>query len=383
MTSRRDVEVLFAAAIRSGPRRRSGSRRSSSRAPGVLDADPAAERARKLATLVARDFDGDGARACASCSARSAASPANGDASPPCARRAPTSRSWPTRSATRGPTGSPRARRAGRCCSCSRICTGPTPRRCASSRPRWRPCRSPAPAARDRAPRAGVGFSARFRARGLIEVTLAPLSARASERLVRDVLGRRRRPGLVAALVRRAGGHPFHLEELVRAVADGRGADALPDSVLGMVQARLDDLGAQPRRLLRAASVFGETFWLGRRRRRSWGTTCRAREVRALARRPRRAGGRHAERAPGGPATSSTAFATRCCATRAYATLADARSRARAPARGDVARGDRARADPAVLAEHYDRGAAPEPALRFFRARRGAGALSTTTSSAR
>src|SRR5262249_51174123 len=53
------------------------------------------------------------------------------------------------------------------------------------------------------------------------------------------------------------------LEELVRAVANGQSADALPDSVLGMVQARLDDLSTGARQVLRLASVFGERFWTG------------------------------------------------------------------------------------------------------------------------
>jgi tetratricopeptide (TPR) repeat protein len=106
-------------------------------------------------------------------------------------------------------------------------------------------------------------LSARFRERGLVEIVLGPLSAQASERLVRAALGARAEAELVQALVRRAGGHPFHLEELVRAASSGRGADALPDSVLGMVQARLDELDPRPRMLLRAASVFGERFWPG------------------------------------------------------------------------------------------------------------------------
>jgi tetratricopeptide (TPR) repeat protein len=44
-------------------------------------------------------------------------------------------------------------------------------------------------------------------------------------------------------------------------VADGN--TSLPDTVLGMVQARLDALGHEPKRVLRAASVFGEVFWTG------------------------------------------------------------------------------------------------------------------------
>src|SRR5262249_1547994 len=46
------------------------------------------------------------------------------------------------------------------------------------------------------------------------------------------------------------------------ATAAGR-HEALPDSVIGMVQARLDAEGPEARRVLRAASVFGERFSQG------------------------------------------------------------------------------------------------------------------------
>ncbi len=90
-------------------------------------------------------------------------------------------------------------------------------------------------------------------------IRLAPLSKRASEKLVREALG----PGvpdlLIEQLIARADGNAFYLEELIRATAAGR-HEALPDSVIGMVQARLDAEGPQARRVLRAASVFGERF---------------------------------------------------------------------------------------------------------------------------
>ena len=72
--------------------------------------------------------------------------------------------------------------------------------------------------------------------------------------------GRRAAPAAtVAAIVARADGNPFYLEELVRAARDGR-TDGLPDSILGMVQARLDAEGDAAKRVLRAASIFGERF---------------------------------------------------------------------------------------------------------------------------
>ncbi len=98
--------------------------------------------------------------------------------------------------------------------------------------------------------------------RGVHEVQLSGLPRRASERLVRQVLGEDVAPELVAMIVDRADGNAFYLEEQLRAVADGKGAD-LPETVVAMVQARIEALDIEARRALRAASVFGQTFWPG------------------------------------------------------------------------------------------------------------------------
>ena len=72
-------------------------------------------------------------------------------------------------------------------------------------------------------------------------------------------MGPEAQPATVAAIVARADGNPFYLEELVRAAREGR-ADGLPDSILGMVHARLDAEGDVAKQILRAASIFGERF---------------------------------------------------------------------------------------------------------------------------
>ena len=90
-------------------------------------------------------------------------------------------------------------------------------------------------------------------------VKIGPLSHKVSAQLVRSALGEVADANLVARIVDRAEGNPFYLEELVRAVAAGR-EGALPDSVLGTVEARLDAEGAESKRVLRAASVFGHRF---------------------------------------------------------------------------------------------------------------------------
>ncbi|WP_437484457.1 protein kinase [Sorangium sp. So ce1014] len=98
--------------------------------------------------------------------------------------------------------------------------------------------------------------------RGVQEIRLREIGRRGSERLVREVLGDAVTPELCARLCERAGGNAFYLEELIRAAASGR-TEALPETVLSMVQARLESLDVEARRVLRAASVFGQKFWRG------------------------------------------------------------------------------------------------------------------------
>jgi eukaryotic-like serine/threonine-protein kinase len=90
-------------------------------------------------------------------------------------------------------------------------------------------------------------------------IQLPPLSRRASERLVREALGGPPNDEVIAQIVRRGDGNPFFLEELVRAAHAGRTGE-IPEPILGIVQARLEAEGPEVRRVLRAASVFGETF---------------------------------------------------------------------------------------------------------------------------
>ncbi|XYI03028.1 protein kinase domain-containing protein [Sorangium sp. So ce1128] len=94
------------------------------------------------------------------------------------------------------------------------------------------------------------------------EIRLRELSKKASERLARISLGDQVGTVTVKRLVSQADGNAFYLEELIRAVAEGKGA-TLPETVLAMVQSRLEGLGAGERRVLRASSVFGEVFWEG------------------------------------------------------------------------------------------------------------------------
>jgi hypothetical protein len=95
--------------------------------------------------------------------------------------------------------------------------------------------------------------------RNVLGIRLAGLPPAAASMLVRQMLGDSLDAALTARIIERAGGNAFYLEEMIRAVADGR-SHALPDTVLAMVQARLNVLSAPERAVLRAASVLGETF---------------------------------------------------------------------------------------------------------------------------
>jgi len=93
--------------------------------------------------------------------------------------------------------------------------------------------------------------------RNVTRLTPGELSPKAAARLVRAVLGPTADEAFVARLVARAQGNAFYLEELLRGVGE---TDELPPTVLAMVQARLGALSNPARRVLRAASVFGQTF---------------------------------------------------------------------------------------------------------------------------
>jgi tetratricopeptide (TPR) repeat protein len=98
--------------------------------------------------------------------------------------------------------------------------------------------------------------------RPVTHIQLDKLTKKASEKLVRQFLGDDFAEDRVHRIVERAAGNPFYLEEIIRSVAEGRGDDA-PETVIAMVQARLEGLGDEARRILRAASLFGQSFWRG------------------------------------------------------------------------------------------------------------------------
>ncbi len=94
-----------------------------------------------------------------------------------------------------------------------------------------------------------------------VKVHLDRLNDESCAAFLREVLGEQVDPGLVRRLTRRSGGNPLHLEELARAVGQS-GSEHVEDTISAMMQSRLLSLGFDARQILRAASVFGQVFWL-------------------------------------------------------------------------------------------------------------------------
>jgi class 3 adenylate cyclase len=90
-------------------------------------------------------------------------------------------------------------------------------------------------------------------------VTLAPLSDDETAQLL-AALGAEAE----SALLERAGGNPLYAEQFVRMLAErGEAEGALPETVQGIIAARLDSLAAEEKALLQDAAVLGKVFWLG------------------------------------------------------------------------------------------------------------------------
>lgn len=96
-------------------------------------------------------------------------------------------------------------------------------------------------------------------------VSLSPLSDEETARLVHALLEQAVLPAEVqSALLERAGGNPLYAEEFVRMVAErGYGRIELPESVQGIIAARLDGLDSEDKSLLQDAAVVGKVFWSG------------------------------------------------------------------------------------------------------------------------
>jgi class 3 adenylate cyclase/tetratricopeptide (TPR) repeat protein len=103
-------------------------------------------------------------------------------------------------------------------------------------------------------------------ARHATTLSLAPLSDEETAQLISNLSNR---PVMEASaqqvLLARAGGNPLYAEQYVCMLAERGSTDDLPvpETVQGIIAARLDALPAEEKSLLQLASVLGKVFWLG------------------------------------------------------------------------------------------------------------------------
>ena len=98
-----------------------------------------------------------------------------------------------------------------------------------------------------------------------LTISLSPLSDDDTSRLVAGLVQRAVMPAETQnALLARAGGNPLYAEQYARLLEE-RVADELPlpETVQGIISARLDGLDANHKALLQDAAVVGKVFWLG------------------------------------------------------------------------------------------------------------------------
>ncbi|MGI8972586.1 MAG: AAA family ATPase, partial [Gaiella sp.] len=95
-----------------------------------------------------------------------------------------------------------------------------------------------------------------------LTLSLQPLSDDDTARLVSAVIDRSVLPaGTQAELLRRAGGVPLFAEEYARMLEAGERLADLPETLQGLVAARIDGLADDEKALLHDAAVLGKVFW--------------------------------------------------------------------------------------------------------------------------
>jgi class 3 adenylate cyclase/tetratricopeptide (TPR) repeat protein len=97
-----------------------------------------------------------------------------------------------------------------------------------------------------------------------LTISLPPLTEAETARLVADLVERAVMPmSGMDAVVERAQGNPLYAEEFARLAAERGRMDELPESVQGIIAARLDALSRGEKELLQDAAVVGKVFWSG------------------------------------------------------------------------------------------------------------------------
>ena len=96
-----------------------------------------------------------------------------------------------------------------------------------------------------------------------LTISLSPLSDDDTGHLLAELLAEQLPEEKQAELLARAGGNPLYAEEFARMLRDRGGDGALPETVQGLIAARLDLLDPGHKALVQDAAVVGEHFWIG------------------------------------------------------------------------------------------------------------------------
>ena len=101
--------------------------------------------------------------------------------------------------------------------------------------------------------------------RNALTISLAPLADADTARLLAALLDRNLlRAEQQQELLSRVGGNPLYAEQFARMFAErGHAGGVLPETVQGIITARLDSLPPEEKQLLLEAAVLGKTFWRG------------------------------------------------------------------------------------------------------------------------
>jgi DNA-binding SARP family transcriptional activator len=97
-----------------------------------------------------------------------------------------------------------------------------------------------------------------------LTISLPPLSERETTRLVEALLEASAPEAAThEVLLGRIGGNPLYAEQFCRILLEHGRLDELPQSLQGIISARLDALTDPEKRLLQDAAVVGKVFWVG------------------------------------------------------------------------------------------------------------------------
>jgi class 3 adenylate cyclase len=97
-----------------------------------------------------------------------------------------------------------------------------------------------------------------------LSISLSPLSDDETARLLAKLLERSVLPAETQTqLLAQAGGNPLYAEEYARMLRERGGVEELPETVQGLIAARLDLLEPDQKRIIQNAAVVGKTFWIG------------------------------------------------------------------------------------------------------------------------